>query len=159
MYAMTTFEYLLPLDARFKQLKQETTATQLHLYFDSHASSAYCPKCRNISTHRHSRTKRTIRDLPIAGKEVFLHIRLQKWFCRHGLCNTTIFTETIDAAPAYQRNTVRVNESLREIAFRTNCVQAAKLSTKLGLPVSHDTLLRLIYQTPQIAVPSPFPCD
>lgn len=65
----------------------------------------------------------------------------------------------IDAAPAYQRNTVRVNESLREIAFRTNCVQAAKLSEKLGLPVSHDTLLRLIYQTPQIAVPSPFPRD
>ncbi|RUS50441.1 hypothetical protein QI30_19165, partial [Kurthia sp. 3B1D] len=42
-------------------------------------------------------------DLPISGKKVFLHLRLQKWFCLNAMCSTIIFTE-ITAAPAYQRN-------------------------------------------------------
>lgn len=76
--------------------------------------------------------------------------------CLYSKCATTIFTEIIDAAPAYQRNTVRVNDCLRELAFRTNYVQATKLSGKLSLPVSHDTLLRLIYETPMPTQISPF---
>ncbi|MER2006417.1 MAG: transposase family protein [Psychrobacillus sp.] len=59
-----------------------------------------------MCTHRHSHTNRKIRDLPILGKEGFLHIRLQKWFCRNPQCGTTIFTETFDAAPDYERKTV-----------------------------------------------------
>lgn len=154
---MNVFEHLLPIDSRFDLIGQDTTATQIHFYFHSQSQSACCPKCQKLSTRRHSSTKRKIRDLPISGKEVFLHLCLQKWFCLHTKCSTIIFTETIDAAPAYQRNTVRVNDCLRELAFRSNCVQAAKLSKKLSLPVSHDTLLRLIYETPMPTQTSPFP--
>ncbi|WP_107943261.1 transposase family protein [Metasolibacillus fluoroglycofenilyticus] len=156
---MNIFEHLLPIDSRFELIGQDTTATHMHFYFHSRSQSACCTKCQEVSTRRHSSTKRKIRDLPISGKEVYLHIRLNKWFCPTATCSTTIFTKTINAAPAYQRNTVRVNECLRELAFRSNCVQAAKLSKKLSLSVSHDTLPRLIYQTPMPEQTSPFPCD
>lgn len=112
--------------------------------------------CKKLRTYRHSHTRRKVRDFPISRKVVYLHFQLQKWFCRNDRCTTFIFTETVDAAPAYQRNTVRVNECLHEIAFRTNCIQAEKLSKKLGLPTSHDTLLRLLYATPLPTQTSPF---
>lgn len=154
---MNLFEHLLPLDNRFELVHHELTAAQMHFYFRSQASSACCPKCQVVSTRRHSQTKRKIRDLPISEKEVYLYILLRKWFCSNEACATKIFTESIEAAPAYHRNTVRVTNQLRELAFQSNCVQAAKLSEKLHVPVSHDTLLRLIYQTPQPTETSPFP--
>lgn len=88
-----------------------------------------------------------------------LHLRLHKWFCVNPICMTKIFTETIDAAPAYQRNTVHVTECLRQLAFQSSCVQAAKLSIKLSSPVNHDALLHLIYKTPIPVRVSPFPWD
>ena len=153
---MNAFEYLLPIDSRFELVKREIQTNQIHFYFHSNSKSACCPKCQKQSTHRHSRTRRKVRDLPISGREVFLHLQLQKWFCRTEECESLIFTETIDTAPAYQRNTIRVNDCLREMAFRTNCVQAAKLSKNLGLPTSHDTLLRLLYNTHLPTQTSPF---
>lgn len=153
---MNAFEQLLPIDDHFELLHQEITDTQMFLYYQSRSQSAYCPKCQKVSTHKHSQSKRKIRDLPISGKEVFLLVRLHKWFCPNSTCTTKIFTETIETAPAYQRNTERVTECLRHLAFQSNCVQAAKLSRKLSLPVSHDTLLRLIYQTPISTNTSPF---
>lgn len=153
---MNVFEYLLPIDSRFDLVRQEIQTTRIHFYFHSKSKSAHCPKCQKLSTHRHSHTKRKVRDLPISGKEVFLHLQLQKWFCRNEKCDTFIFTEIVDAAPAYQRNTVRVKACLREMAFRTNCLQAEKLSEKMGLPTSHDTLLRLLYDTPHSPKTSPF---
>ena len=156
---MNPFEQLLPVSSQFELIDQKTQATQIHFFYHSRSSSACCPKCAKVSTHKHSRTKRKIRDLPISGKEVYLHLRLHKWFCVNPICMTKIFTETIDAAPAYQRNTVRVTECLRQLAFQSSCVQAAKLSIKLSLPVSHDTLLRIIYKTPNPTQVSPFPCD
>lgn len=154
---MNPFEQLLPLGTQFELITQESMDTQIHFFYQSCAQSVCCPNCQKVSTHKHSRTKRKIRDLPISGKEVYLHVRLHKWFCMNILCTTKIFTETIDAAPAYQRNTLRVTECLRQLAFHSNCVQAAKLSTKLSLPVSHDTLLRIIYRTPVTVQTSPFP--
>lgn len=154
---MNPFEQLLPLGAQFELITKETMATQIHFLYHSRSQSACCPRCQKVSTHKHSSTKRKIRDLPISGKEVYLHVRLHKWFCMNSLCTTKIFTETIDAAPAYQRNTLRATECLRQLAFHSNCVQAAKLSTTFCLPVSHDTLLRIIYQTPIPTQTSPFP--
>lgn len=68
-----------------------------------------------------------------------------------------MFSDFVDTAQPYHRNTIRVNECLWELAFRTNYVQAAKLSKKLSLSVNHDKLLRLIYQIAMPTQTSPLP--
>lgn len=104
---MNPFEQLLPVSSQFELIDQETKVTQIHFFYYSRSSSGCCPKCAKVSSRKQSRIKRKIRDLPISGKEEYLHLRLHKWFCVNSICMTKIFTETIDTAPAYQRNTVR----------------------------------------------------
>lgn len=153
------YEMITPFGLNFELLYQEESEAELRFFIMSRTRSAICPKCQQASTRKHSRTKRQIKDLPIIQKEVIYHIQLTKWFCEVSTCTTKIFTEQLAECPAYQRFTLRATECLRQLAFKMNCVQASNLSRDLNLPVSHDTLLRLIYQTPTPQISSPFPCD
>lgn len=153
------YEMITPFGSNFELVHQEASDMELRFFLISRTKSAICPKCQQVSTRRHSRKNRQIRDLPIAQKEVMYHIQLTKWFCETSSCASKIFTEQLPACPAYQRLTIRATDCLRQVAFKMNCVQASKLSRDLNLPVSHDTMLRLIYQTPTPQMTSPFPCD
>lgn len=153
------YENLLPFSTTsFQLVHTEQTETAYSFYIQSIAHSATCPNCHAVSSHRHSRTNRTIQDLPMNEKKVYYFLQLQKWFCQQSTCSVRIFTERIPQANAYQRRTTRCTTVLRNIAFATNCVEAAKLSESLHIPVSHDTLLRIIYETEQPQETSPFPC-
>lgn len=152
------YEHLLPFPTTsFQLIHTEETETTYSFYLQSTAHSAPCPNCHSVSSHRHSRTTRTIQDLPINEKEVHYFLQLQKWFCQKPTCSVRIFTERLAQADSYQRRTTRCTTALRNMAFATNCVEAAKLSESLHIPVSHDTLLRIIYQTEQPQETSPFP--
>lgn len=59
-----------------------------------------------------------------------------------------MFTERLPWISPYRRRTQRLENALREVAFSTNAAQAEKVCRTLGIPVSHDSLLRLIYKTP-----------
>lgn len=153
------YEMIIPFGANFELVHQEASDIEMRFFLISRTKSAICPKCQQVSTRRHSRTKRQIKDLPIVQKEVIYHIQLTKWFCETSSCASKVFTEQLTECPAYQRFTIRATDFLRQLAFKMNCVQASNLSRNLKLPVSHDTLLRLIYKTPTPQMTSPFPCD
>ena len=143
---MNVFEHLLPIDFTFRfnwARYNSYSDTFLFPFTISICLLPEVPKNQHAPTQQYKKENSRFTDF---GERSLFTSAL-----------TEIFTETIDAAPAYQRNTVRVKDCLRELAFRSNCIQAAKLSKKLSLPVSHDTLLRLIYETPMPTQTSPFP--
>lgn len=47
------------------------------------SSRAACPLCGVISLSRHSRYWRTIKDLPMLGTPVTIHVQLGRWRCRN----------------------------------------------------------------------------
>ncbi|MGG4179448.1 transposase family protein [Virgibacillus pantothenticus] len=120
------------------------------------SSSALCPTCGKRSFNRHSSYMRKISDLPIEERKVFIHVKSYKWFCKNSKCERQVFTERLPWIAPYRRRTQRLENALREVAFSTNAMQAEKVCRTLGMPVSHDSLLRLIYKTPLPKKESPF---
>jgi hypothetical protein len=79
------------------------------------------------------------------GRSVILHIQVRRFKYLNPRCPRTTFVEPIEAlAPAKQRRTVGFYGASSAIAQALGGSAAARLSTKLGLPTSRDTLLRAL---------------
>src|SRR5690242_14290359 len=71
------------------------SATELVVRVACQTPSLPCPECHQPSTHLHGMYQRTIADLPCAGRNVFLILRVRKFFCRTPTCSHKIFTERL----------------------------------------------------------------
>ncbi|GAA4408025.1 hypothetical protein GCM10023187_29340 [Nibrella viscosa] len=107
-----------------------------------------CPDCQMPANKVHSFYQRTLTDLPICGKAVFLRLHLRKFFCHNTNCARKIFAQT---APAYfcpyARRLNRAEQPLQAIALQTGARPAARICALTGQPVSHSTLLRISHKT------------
>ena len=130
---------------RLISITEQATGYQLALA--SVNTIATCPKCHCRTAKRHSTYTRYLRDLPCAGLAVTICLKATKWHCLTTTCTQRIFTERFSWLTPYARRTIRATNLLRYFAFSSSCIIAAKLAKVTGLAVSHDTLLRIIYQT------------
>ncbi len=107
-----------------------------------------CPKCKSKCYRFHSHYTRKLMDLPILGCTVYLVVACRKLFCDNPQCERKIFTERFDRLIfPYARCTERLKAAMEAVAFATNARTGGKLSTKLGMPMSHDFLLDAIKNT------------
>ncbi len=119
-------------------------------------SVAHCPVCGQEADRVHSRYVRTLADLPCSGRYVHWLVQVRRFFCKNSACSRRIFTERLPScAPAYARRTLKLAESLCEVAFATGGRPGEKLLPFLGMKVSHDTLIRLMRRTPVPCAPTP----
>lgn len=120
------------------------------------AAKATCPLCRHPSARVHSRYSRHLGDLPWQGRIGELHLLVRRFRCATADCPRRIFAEPLPtvAAPRVRR-TRRLAEAQRAIALRAGGNPGARLSTRLAMPVSGDTLLRLIRAVPVVPAPTP----
>ena len=122
----------------------------------SEATGVRCPVCSRPSDRVHSRYQRTMADLPWARFAVRLQVRVRRFFCENPTCPRTIFAERLAGiAPATARRTDRQRERLTDLALALGGEEGSRLAAKLGMPVSPDTLLRLIRGAPEQALPTP----
>jgi transposase len=120
------------------------------------ATDAPCPLCEQRSDRIHSRYARTLADLPWAGVAVHLRVSVRKFFCNNATCRRRIFAERLaDVVAVSARRTDRQRKSLTAIAFALGGEAGARLAGRLGMPVSPDTLLRLIRRDPAAMMPTP----
>ena len=120
------------------------------------ATDVSCPLCGQQSDRVHSRYARTLADLPWAGVAVHLRVSVRKFFCDNAACLRRIFSERLaDVAAVSARRTNRQQESLTAIAFALGGEAGARLAGTLGLPISPDTLLRLMRRWPEAVAPTP----
>ena len=122
----------------------------------SEATNVRCPICGESAGRVHSRYARTLADLPWAGVAVCLRVRARRFFCDNPACPRTIFAERLAGiAPAFAHRTDRERDALEAIAFVAGGEAGARLALDLGMPVSPDTLLRLIRGAPEGERPAP----
>ncbi len=125
-----------------------------------HAQSVYttsrCPACHRRSSRIHSRHARTLADLPLHGTPVRLHLRVRRFFCDNPICVHRNFAERLPGVIArYGRRTIGLATALERIAFACGGEGGARLASKLGMPASADTLLRLIRRADRVEVVTP----
>lgn len=106
---------------------------------------AKCPLCQSISKSLHSRYIRRIADLPWHGVEVRLELHSRKFRCRNEVCRRKVFCQRLPkVVECYGRKTVRLICLLTLLAFALGGEAGARTASKLNLPVSGDTLLKLM---------------
>jgi transposase len=108
---------------------------------------AACPTCGRVSTSRHSAYVRTVKDLPAVGAIVSLQIRVSRWRCLAAACAVRFFADRLPGVAAiHGRRTCRADVVARLIGYALGGRAGERLTTRIGLPVSNDTLLRGVKQ-------------
>jgi transposase len=106
-------------------------------------SVACCPACHHASHSLHSRYSRALHDLPWQGSTVELRLEVRRFRCRSHDCPRITFVEALPSIVAkYGRQTGRLSEAARVIGYVLGGEAGARLSNRLGMATSPDTVLR-----------------
>ena len=118
------------------------------------AAQAICPTCGYSSSRVRSRYWRTLQDLPWQDRAVTWRVQVRRFRCNH--CPGRIFVERTPGLMGSQaRRTERLSEAQTEIGMVLGGEAGASLSRRLCMPVSGETVLRLIRRHPPRAYPAP----
>jgi len=119
------------------------------------STSAACPVCGGLSARVHSRYTRHLDDLPWQGHAAALEVRVRRFRCPVPECPRRVFAERLSGIGTRARRTDRLAGVQRAIAHGMGGEPGSRLAARLAMPVSGDTLLRLIRATPIEAGPPP----
>ncbi len=113
----------------------------------SGATSAACPGCGVFSSSRHSRYWRKFADLPWQDHVVTWRVQISRFRCRR--CVGRVFSERLPGVVGVKgRRTLRLADAQTEIGLALGGEPGARLTRRLAMPASGDTILRLIRQRP-----------
>ncbi|MGY4346021.1 hypothetical protein ACVWXM_002488 [Bradyrhizobium sp. GM7.3] len=120
--------------------------------------TSLCPGCKSTSGGIHSRYQRCLSDLPLAARPVRLMGVARRFRCHATLRARRIFTERFDdgALAPWARRTTRLDRIVHHLGLALGGRPAASFTRRLMLPVSNDTLLRVVRRRrcPPFAPPS-----
>ncbi len=117
------------------------------------SSVAYCPGCHNASHSLHSQYWRRLRDLPWQGSTVELRLDARRFRCRTPDCPRVTFAEVLpQVSTRYGRQTSRFSETIRLIGYVLGGEAGARLTERLGMGTSPDTVLRRLKSGPSVPV-------
>ena len=120
------------------------------------SSNGVCPSCQMTSSQIHSYHRRSPHDLPVSDRTVRLVLAVKRFRCLNTNCSRRTFVERMpDFVPVYGHRTCRLTDALCEIAFANGGEAGAQLADCLRMPISADTLLRIIRKFPISNEPTP----
>ena len=110
------------------------------------SKTAVCPLCGLLSRRIHSRYIRQVAELPSAGREVRLRVVTRRFICDASTCRRRVFAERFGGGilPERSRRTSRLECIVHHLGLALGGRPAATFAKRLMLPVSNDTLLRVV---------------
>lgn len=118
---------------------------QMAIVISRAKNTATCPACGTVSRRIRSRYQRQVSDLPLAGQSVRLLVVARRFRCDAVLCHRQIFAERFgDVLSPYARRTARLEQIVHHLGLALGGRPAARFAQRLMLPVSNDTLLRVV---------------
>jgi transposase len=102
--------------------------------------------------YRDSQYVRTAMDLPCSGRKLLLRITTRRFVCTATYCCQKIFAERFGECvlPVRARRTARLECLLHHLGLALGGRPAASFARRLMLPVSNDTLLRVVRRRTQL---------
>ncbi len=110
----------------------------------SATTEAPCPACGAPARRVHSRYVRTLADLPLCGRPVRLRLMVRRLRCEVPACPRRIFTERLEPVGPWARRTARLDAVAHQLGLALGGRPSAGFAGRLMMPVSNDTLLRLV---------------
>jgi transposase len=101
----------------------------------------------------HSRYQRRVSDLPLSGRTVQLVVVARRFRCDAVVCGRRIFAERFsgDVLALSARRTGRLDCIVHHLGLALGGRPAASFARRLMLPVSNDTLLRVVRRRARIS--------
>ena len=112
----------------------------------SAAAERACPACGARSKRIQSRYWRFAADLPLGGRRVDLRVLVRRFWCDAVLCGRHIFAERFaeGVLAPWSRRTGRLDHIVHHLGLAIGGRPAASFAERLMVPVSNDTLLRVV---------------
>ena len=133
---------IVPMGLVVQDVRTEGGATVITA--QSAAAEAACPACSAPARRVHSRYVRTLADLPLCGRAVRLRLMVRRLRCEASACPRRIFTERLEPAAPWARRTARLDAVAHQLGLALGGRPGAGFAGRLMMPVSNDTLLRLV---------------
>ena len=144
---------LVPADLAVIQV--QTEEDQITIRANTREAFSWCPVCQRRSQRVHSRYDRKLADLPWQGRAVVIVVTVRRFRCDNARCERRIFVERLPNVTAGQaRRSRRLADIQRHIGLALGGAAGARLARRLALPVSGDTLLRLVRRGASTQIPS-----
>jgi transposase len=144
MVHQTSFKLICPAGLVIDRINLE--ADLMLICARSSATGSACPECGLASSRIHSRYVRCLADLPVQGHAVRLNVQVRRFRCDNAGCGRRISGETLAETVATRaaRRTSRLENIVHHLGLALGGRPAAGLARRLMLPVSRDTLLRVV---------------
>jgi hypothetical protein len=108
-----------------------------------------CPLCSQPSSSIHCHYRRTLRDVPCAGRRVQLVLTVRKFSCRNPYCERKVFAERFpNFVEPWARMTIRHCQQITSIGLSTCGKGGTRLAARLGIQTTRQTILRRIMALP-----------
>ncbi|MFF3437598.1 ISL3 family transposase [Streptosporangium sp. NPDC002721] len=114
-----------------------------------------CPGCGAETARVHGYHERSVADVPVDARRVFVAVRIRRLICPTRGCRQTFREQLPGVLERYQRRTPRLSGHIgavvRELAGRAG----TRVLSALAMPLSRHTALRILLQLPlpQFQVP------
>ena len=120
------------------------------------APNATCPVCGSDARRVHSRYIRRLADLPCLGRAVRLRVTVRRFSCPEPRCPRRIFAERLPGfAEPHARTTARLGRAHESIGCALGGEAGARLTARLSMTISPDTLLRRVNRLDNDSAPPP----
>ena len=108
-----------------------------------------CPLCGMSAVRVHSRYTRQVADLPCGGHQVRLRFQVRKYFCDGLTCARSVFVERLTPfVKPWARVTQRLYQIVQVIGLATGGRLGVRVTDRLGIPTTRQTILRRIMALP-----------
>jgi len=143
------FSSLFALPDGLEVAETSVTGPVLILSLVATAPTALCPLCGQASQHRRSSYTRHVADVPSAGRQVQLVLRVRKFRCDTTDCPRRIFAERLTPfIEPWARMTTRLSQTIEAIGLATSGELGSRFAPRLGIVTSPTTILRRTMSLP-----------
>jgi transposase len=137
-------ELIKLLDKSLKYEGHEIREDEIHIRVKSKRKVLKCPYCGKKSKKAHSTYRRTIQDMPICGKKVYIEIVNRKMFCVNAKCAKKTFSERYEFVGAKRKKSKRLEAEIVNIALNSSSTESAKMLSRNTVQVSSGTVRNLL---------------
>jgi transposase len=128
----------------------------VHVTVRCEAAGARCPHCGMWSEAFHSSYERNLGDVPIAGRQAVVDLRVRRFRCYQPECSHKTFVEQAPVlAERYAHRTRRLRSLLEEIGLALGGRPGSRHCKRLAMPTSRSTLLRMVRALPERSIDAP----
>lgn len=143
------YSSLFALPDGLEVAETSVTGSVLTLSLVATAPTATCPLCGQASQHIRSTYTRHVTDVPSAGRQVQLVLRVRKFRCDTTDCPHRIFAERLTPfIDPWARVTTRLSQTIEAIGLATSGELGSRFAPRLGIVTSPTTILRRTMSLP-----------